>query len=387
MADPFARDIDSLRRGGRLRVARQLEPSESGRARVDGRDALVLCSNDYLGLASLPELGEAAAAAATRWGVGAGASRLISGTLPLHVELEAQLAAFVGAEAALLFPSGYQANVGTVPAIAGEDDLICSDELNHASLIDGCRLSRAEVRIFAHRDLAQLENALSRQRPPGRAWILTESLFSMDGDEAPLVAIRDLARRYHAALLVDEAHSLGVFGPSGRGLCAEAGVAPELLVGTLGKAFGCAGAFVAGSRTAIDYLANRARSYVFTTGVAPPVAAAALRAIDVVRRADDRRARLAALATEARAMLSERGVRVAPGRAPILPIHIGGDHATMQASAALLEAGFFIQGIRPPTVPEGTGRLRMTLHAGLAHDDVARACRAVGKLLGVYKTP
>jgi 8-amino-7-oxononanoate synthase len=385
MPDWFESELDALRLAGRLRSTRRVEPCGRGRARVDGREALVLCSNDYLGLAALPELGEAAAAAARRWGVGASASRLISGTFPIHGELEAALAAFVGTEAALLFPSGYQANVGALPAIAAEGDLICSDALNHASLIDGCRLSRAAVHVFPHRDLAALRAALDAPRS-GRAWVVTESLFSMDGDEAPLAGIAELARRYGAHLLVDEAHALGVLGPAGRGLCAEAGVVPDLLVGTLGKAFGCAGAFVAGSRAAIGCLANGARSFVYTTGVAPPTAAAALRAVDLVRAADERRARVLALTTSARAELARLGIDLPAGRAPILPIRIGGDRGVMQLSQALLEAGYFIQGIRPPTVPEGTSRLRMTLTAALERGDVIDACGAIARLISVSGT-
>jgi 8-amino-7-oxononanoate synthase len=387
MPDRFERVLQALRASGRLRTPRETERTGNGRARVDGRDALVLCSNDYLGLADLERLAEAAAQGARRYGVGAGASRLISGTLPIHAELEQRLAAFVGAEAALLFPSGYQANVGALPAIAGEGDVVYSDALNHASLIDGCRLSRAAVEVFPHRDPDALERLLARRSTRARAWIVTESLFSMDGDEAPLTRLRDLARRYDAELLVDEAHALGVLGPQGRGLCAEAAVRPDLLIGTLGKAFGCAGAFAAGSRAAIDCLANRARSYVYTTGIAVPVAAAALAAVSVVEAADDRRARVLELASRARAGLARRGVAVAPGRSPILPIVLGDDGSTMRVCEALLEAGFFIQGIRPPTVPEGTSRLRMTLTAALPPADVDSACSAIAELISVCQTP
>jgi 8-amino-7-oxononanoate synthase len=349
---------------------------------VDGRDAVVFCSNDYLGLARAPELAEAAAEGARRWGVGAGASRLIAGTFPLHVEVEARLAQFVGAEAALLFPSGYHANLAAVATAASEGDIIYSDSLNHASLIDGCRLARARVEIVPHRDVDALARLLRRHPKGACGWIVTESLFSMDGDEADLAALGKLAQLYGLGLLVDEAHALGVLGPHGRGLSVAAGISADLLVGTLGKAFGCGGAFVAGSRPAIELLANRARTFVFTTGLAPPIAAAVLRAVDLVIAADDRRERLLAHAATARATLAATGVPVLRGRGPILPIMLGADDTTMAFSQMLLDRGYYVQGIRPPTVPRGTSRLRLTLSSEHSAADVAGVCAALVELLG-----
>jgi 8-amino-7-oxononanoate synthase len=362
MEGSFDQALADLEAAGRLRRPVQVDPLPGGRARIDGREVLILCGNDYLGLSQAPELAEAMAEGARRWGVGATGSRLITGTLPVHREAEARLAELVGAEASILFPSGYQANVGAITSVVGPGDCVVSDSLNHASIIDGCRLSRAQVRVVSHRNLDAFAEALTDSKRARNTWIVTEALFSMDGDEA---------------LLVDEAHSLGVLGPGGRGLCQAAEVVPDVLVGTLGKAFGCAGAFVAGSRSMTRWLENRARSYVFTTGMAPPLAAAAVAAVELVRRADGARARVLELALQARRELATRGISV-PGRAPILPIVVAGDEQVMGISQGLLEAGIFVQGIRPPTVPPGSSRLRLTVSAAHAPEQVLIACAAIG---------
>jgi 8-amino-7-oxononanoate synthase len=340
-----------------------------------------MCSNDYLGLANHPELVEAAADGARRWGVGAGASRLISGTLPVHVEAEQRLAKFLGSEAALLFPSGYHANLGLLSALVSEDDDVFSDSLNHASLIDGCRLSRARVHVYPHRDIEMLDRALSDRRTRGRAWVVTETLFSMDGDSPDLRALSGLVGQHGAFLVVDEAHSLGVFGPRGRGLCAEAGVTPDIIVGTLGKAFGCSGAFVAGPGEAIELALNRARTFVYTTALAPPIAAAVVRAVDLVEAADHQRAHLQTLAGRAREALRRAAIASPTGHGPIVPVLLGGDTRAIEIAEALLDRGYFVPGIRPPTVPEGTSRLRMTLSAAHSFEDVDGFCRALTELL------
>jgi 8-amino-7-oxononanoate synthase len=321
---------------------------------------------------------DAAAEGARRWGVGAGAARLISGTRRPHIELEQRLANFVGAEAALLFPTGYHANLGAVAAVATAGDVVYSDALNHASLIDGCRLGRARVEIVPHRDVEALEQ---RTRHAKRGWILTETLFSMDGDEPDLRALKRIATERGLGLLVDEAHALGVLGPAGRGLAAEADVQADLLVGTLSKALGCAGGFVAGSRSAIAWLQNCARTFVFTTALAPPIAAAALRALEIAVAADDKRAHLFELTRHARTTLAAHRIEVLPGRGPILPIVVGDNRRTMEISEALLARGYFVQGIRPPTVPERTSRLRVTLSALHTLDEVSSLCATLAELL------
>src|SRR5947209_3361981 len=277
----LAAELDDL---DRLQ-ARRACPELSGRSRVHvavaSRPALSFASNDYLDLAADPRVAAAAAETAQREGYGASAARLVSGDLPAHRELERRLASFLDRPAALVFPSGYQANLGVVAALAGPDDLIVSDALNHASLIDGCRLSRARVAVFPHANAAAAAAALATASAARRRLIITESLFSMDGDTAPLPDLAEVARTSDAILVVDEAHAIGVHGPAGRGLCAGAGVVPDVLVGTLGKALGAGGGFVAGSPVLREYLVNRARTFIFTTALPAPVAAAASRALEI----------------------------------------------------------------------------------------------------------
>ncbi|WP_433930963.1 aminotransferase class I/II-fold pyridoxal phosphate-dependent enzyme [Sorangium cellulosum] len=329
---------------------------------------LVLCSNDYLGYAGLPWSSADDAAS------GAGASRLVSGTHEAHLVAERELAAWLGTEAALLFSSGYAANVGTLAALARPGDVIVSDALNHASIIDGCRLSRAAVEVVRHGDLPSVEVALARAGSARRRWVVTESLFSMDGDTPDLRGLRELCDRHDAALIVDEAHALGVCGPTGAGLCAEAGVRPDVLIGTLGKSLGLHGAFVAGSSTLRTYLWNRARSFVFSTGISPMVA---LATVDRVRRAaadDAGRARLAAVTDRLRSGLRELGARLLPGSSgPILPWVLESPGVAVEMSQRLARQGVLVQAIRPPTVPAGTSRLRITSNASLSETDVERA--------------
>lgn len=324
------------------------------------------CTNDYLGYASRGVSRETGGTA------GAGASRLIFGTHTEHVALEAELAGWVGADAALLFPSGYAANVGAVAALVRPGDLVISDELNHASLIDGCRLARARVVVVAHRGLDAVGRALEAPTT-GRRWVITESYFSMEGDSPDLRALRSLCDAAGAALYVDEAHALGVFGPHGAGLAREAGIKADVLVGTLGKAVGVQGAFVAGSATLASYLWNRARSLVFTTAPSPLLTAVALDHARAVRLDDAARGRLAHLCGLFEERLRLLGFNFAPGRhGPIFPIPLEAPERAVRIAAALRDKGFLIQAIRPPTVPQGTSRLRIALRAGLADGDVLR---------------
>ena len=366
--------LTALERAGLRRSPPTIEGPQGPLVRIAGRTVLCFCSNNYLGLAGHPEIRRAAQAALDEEGAGAGASRLISGTMTAHREAEAALAGFVGQSDAVLFSSGYAANVGALQALVGPEDSVFSDALNHASLIDGCRLSRAEIHVYRHADLEHLEALLASHRPKARrALVLTDSLFSMDGDVAPLRGLAELTRRYDAGLMVDEAHALGVFGPEGRGLAAAEGVQPDLLVGTLGKSFGLAGAFVAASETMVTFLRNRARSFVYSTAPPPMLARAALAALSLVQDADDRRARLFRHAARIRRELRDLGLDVPPGTGPIVPVIIGENRRAMQFSEALLDHGVFVQGIRPPTVAPGSARLRLTAMATHEETQIDRA--------------
>lgn len=344
-----------------LRFPRLLASSQGPEVIVDGRQVICLCSNNYLGLAAHPGIAAAAAQAASEWGFGACASRHITGTMELHTRLETRLSRYFGMPSALLFSSGYLANIAALQALAGPDTLVFSDALNHASIIDGARLSRAAVHVYPHCDLHALERILLEHRASRpAALVITEGLFSMDGDLAPLRDLRALCDRFECGLVVDDAHSVGVFGPSGRGLCARDAVVPDLLIGTLGKAFGTSGAFVAGDRETVQLVENRGRSYVFSTAPSPTMAAAALHAIDLVEAADPARARLLDHARRLRRELRALGFDVPEGDSPIIPVHIGAPDETMRLSALLLELGVFVHGVRPPTVPPGTSRLRVS---------------------------
>ncbi len=344
---------------------------------IDGRQVICLCSNNYLGLAAHPLLGAAAVESAYQEGAGSGASRLITGTMDAHWEAEAAFAAFAGTASALLFSSGYAANLGTIQALVGVGDAVFSDALNHASLIDGCRLSRAEIHVYRHRDADHLRSLLRQHRGRARrALVLSDSLFSMDGVVAPVADLASVARAFDAGFLVDEAHALGVLGPAGRGVCAAEGIQPDILVGTLGKSFGVAGAFVAGRESVISFIRNRARSFVYSTAPPPAVARAALAALPLVRDADDARAKLLSHARRLRTALREQGFEVPHADSQILPVLIGENDRTMQLSAALLERGVFVQGIRPPTVPEGTARLRLTPMATHRSEHIDQAIAA-----------
>jgi 8-amino-7-oxononanoate synthase len=376
--DDFARrELETCRAAGLRRRIRWIEGAQDTWVTVDGRRALLLCSNNYLGLANHPAVREAASAAAAEFGVGAGASRLISGSMELHRALEEQLAEFKGAEAALLFNSGYHANVGAISALVGNEDAVFSDELNHASIIDGCRLSGARIRIYRHNDIEHLA-ALLAGTAERRRLIITESVFSMDGDAAPLAAVCEIAERYNAMVMVDEAHATGVVGPEGRGVVAAEGLQGRvtLQMGTLGKALGTFGAFVAGSRALIEVLLNTARSFVYTTALPPPVVAAAAAALAIARAEAERRQRLHDNAGHLHCAFEQLRLRVGAPRSHILPVPVGDSERAVHLSERLLTAGVFVQGIRPPTVPVGTARLRVTPMSTHTPEDIAFAVEA-----------
>jgi 8-amino-7-oxononanoate synthase len=374
--------LSQLEAAGLLRRPLRISGPQGPEVEIDGRRVLCFCSNNYLGLANHPALVEASAASAQHDGVGAAASRLITGTMDSHRQAEVAFADFLGAPATALFSTGYSANLGTIQALVGPGDAIFSDALNHASLIDGCRLSRATVHVYSHRDSDHLESLLREHRSRSRrALIITDSLFSMDGVTAPLRDIATLARTFDAGLLVDEAHALGVFGPNGRGLSAAMGIEPDVVVGTLGKSFGVAGAFVAASEAVVDLIRNRARSFVYSTAPPPMIARAAVAALQLVREADDARTSLLRNAELLRSGLRTLGFEIPEGNSQILPVFIGNNERTMQLSAKLLDRGVFVQGIRPPTVPAGTARLRLTPMATHRPEHIERAIDAFASLV------
>ncbi len=364
-----------MRAAGLYRQLRSVQGDQGPTLRLDGREVINFSSNNYLGLANHPALAAAAKSAIDRYGCGSGASRLISGNMTLHEELEAKLARFKNTEAALVFNSGFQANIGLLATLAGEGDAILSDALNHASIIDGCRLSKAKTSVYAHCDLDSLETALRQAAAARRRLIVTETIFSMDGDEAPLGEIVELAEKYDAMVMVDEAHGTGVFGANGAGVVAKLGLASRVAIqmGTLGKALGGFGAYVAGSRGLCDLLINRCRSFIFTTSLPPAVMAMALAAIELVQSEPQRRAALQRNCQRLKQGLRGLGFELGESESPILPLIVGDAARCMVLSAALLERGVFAQGIRPPTVPVGTSRLRITSMATHSNDQIHRA--------------
>jgi glycine C-acetyltransferase/8-amino-7-oxononanoate synthase len=372
--------LEELRESGLHRRLRLVESPQGPRVLLDGRPVLLLCSNDYLGLADSAEVRDAAAQAALRWGAGAGASRLISGNMAPHRRLEERLAAFKGYEAALLFGSGYLANVGAISALAGRDAVVFSDELNHASIVDGCRLARAETFVYRHGDVEHLARGLS-EAGERASLIVTDGVFSMDGDVAPLEDLVRLAREHNCRLMVDEAHATGAMGPGGRGSVAAAGLSEEvdLVVGTLGKALGSYGAYVCAGSELSEYLLNTARSFIFSTALPPPVLAAALAALGVLEAEPERVETLNANAAALREALVAEGLAAGGGQSQIVPLEVGDAGRTMELCERLLERGVFAQGIRPPTVPAGSSRLRFSVMATHEPADLRDAARLTGE--------
>ena len=346
---------------------------------LDGRPVLMLCSNNYLGLADHPRVREAAADAARRWGVGAGASRLVSGTMTIHRRLEERLAEFKRRESALLFGSGFLANTGVIAALARPGDVIFSDELNHASIIDGCRLSRADVFVYEHLDMEHLAWGLAQAEGRG-ALIVTDSVFSMDGDVAPLQELVGLAERHQVRLMVDEAHGTGALGPGGRGAVAAAGVEDQVdvIVGTLGKALGSYGAFVACDSRMARYLVNAARTFIFSTAPSPPTVAAALAALELLDERPELVTKLQANAATLRRELEREGFAQG-SRTHILPLVIGPADAAVRAAEVALQGGVYAQAIRPPTVPPMTSRLRLAVMASHRTEELREAARTLAR--------
>jgi 8-amino-7-oxononanoate synthase len=362
-------------------LTRRLTPLHSGVGPVvemTGRQILLLASNDYLGLAGHPEVIQSAIDATQRFGAGAGASRLISGSLPSHQELEAALAQFKGTEAALTFSSGYLANIGTIPALSEQGGLILADRLCHASLIDGCRLSAADFRIYRHNDAAHLQSLLAKRRRSRRTLIVTDGLFSMDGDLAPLHELSRLAQDYEAELYVDDAHGTGIMGPHGRGTVEHFGLEAQIpfQMGTLGKAFGSSGAYLAGPSSLIRYLMNTSRSFIFTTAPPPSSAAAATAALRILEREPERRARLWVNRERLFTGLTQLGFSLSPSVSPIMPILVGNAETALSFAEHLFAEGVYAPAIRPPTVPDATSRIRVTVTSEHSSDHIDRALLA-----------
>lgn len=384
----WQKELEQLRQSGMFRSLRIVDDGQGPKVLVDGREVLLLCSNNYLGIAGHESLVQAMLSATEKYGAGSGASRLISGTMPTHSALEERLADFKGTEAALLFNSGYAANTGILQGLTGPEDVIFSDALNHASIIDGCRLSQARTVVYPHCDVSALAGLMDEERKgrKGRWIIVTDGVFSMDGDIAPLKALCDLKEQHEALLMVDDAHGTGVLGARGRGTgehlqCLER---IDLHMGTLGKALGSAGAYLAADRVVIDTLINRSRSFIFSTSLPPGVPAAGIAALDLVdsteglllrEQLEENRHCLAS-------SLQEGGMDLLGSTTQIVPVLTKDPEPTMKMASRLLEQGVFLQGIRPPTVAEGLCRLRATV---MASHDKADIEDAAGKILDVYK--
>ncbi len=379
----FNNSLNSLKEKNLLRALRAVTPSGGVRAVIEGRECTLFCSNDYLGLSGHPRVREAAIRAVEDPPFGSGAAPLVSGYSERHGRLEEELATFKGAEKALLFGSGYLANVGVIPALAGEGDVILSDSLNHASIVDGCRLSRAEVRVYGHADTSSLKALLKESAGSNRRFIVTEGVFGMDGDIAPLPEITALADEHGATVILDDAHATGTVGATGRGSLEHFGlpVGDIVVVGTLGKALGSYGAFVAARRDTIDWLVNSVRSFMFSTALPPSVCAAASEALKVLEEEPERLLRLKENADMLRHSLRGMGLPVLGEGAPIIPVVMGGAEKAVRLSSALFEAGFYCPAIRPPTVPAGTSRLRLTVSALHAEEDMEGLARAIGRLI------
>lgn len=373
--EQMRKQLEDLAAADLLRTPVVVESPVGPRITINGRSLVCLCSNDYLSLANDPAVKAAAAGAIERWGVGAGASRLISGTTQVHVDLERALAEFKGTEAAIVTSTGWMANHVAVHALAGRGDLILCDKLNHASILDAAISSGARVRTFPHKDTAAAAKLLDARRSGyRRCLIVTDSLFSMDGDLAPLGELVKLKEQYDAQLLIDEAHATGVLGENGRGAAEMLGVEEHIdaAVGTLSKAIGALGGFVAGPTALIETIRNRGRAFIYTTAPPPAVLTAALKALEIIRTAPERRERLLELTDRLRRQLTAAGLDTRDSNAQIIPIVIGSAPRTLCVGGRLMEEGFFIPAIRPPAVPKGTSRLRISLCSNHAAADLNR---------------
>jgi 8-amino-7-oxononanoate synthase len=374
--------LDELKELGLYRRTRQVSGPQGPRVVLDGKPVMLLCSNNYLGLADHPRVRQAAADAAMRWGVGAGASRLISGNMTIHRRLEKRLADFERREACVLFGSGYLANTGIVAALAREGEVVFSDALNHASIVDGCRLARAETFVYDHADVEHLAWGLEQAAGRG-ALIVTDGVFSMDGDVAPLPEIVELAQAHDVRVVVDEAHGTGALGPGGRGAVAEAGLEDDvdIVVGTLGKALGAYGAYACCDKVMAQYLVNTARPLIFSTALPPPAVAGALAALELLEEQPRRVRKLQLAGALLRSELEGQGFDIGASSTQIIPLMVGDAAQAMRACELALEQGVFAQAIRPPTVAAGTSRLRLAVMASHTKTELRTAGQVLGKAM------
>ena len=380
------KELVDLKKSGLHRQLSLIEGAQEPRVKINDKEVILLCSNNYLGLANHPKIKEAAIKAIEKHGFGSSASRLVSGNMEPHKELEQRLAIFKGTEAALVFNSGYHANIGIISALVGRGDVIFSDKFNHASIIDGCLLSKAELKRYPHKDMNALENLLkkySELRTPNSKLIITDGIFSMDGDITPLQDISELADNYDCMLMVDDAHATGVLGVHGKGTLEHFGIDnPNIIqMGTLSKGLGCFGAYAAGSKKLIDYLINKARSFIYTTSLPPSVCAASIAAIDIIENEPQIRQNLWDRVKFFRNSLKSTDIDIMNSETQIIPILVGEADKAVKISKDLLDKGIFVQAIRPPTVAEGTSRLRITLMANHSWDDLKYALETIKEMV------
>ncbi|MFV1951454.1 MAG: 8-amino-7-oxononanoate synthase [Nitrospinota bacterium] len=380
-------ELEKLKEKGLFRRLRLLEGEQSSRVRINGKEVILLSSNNYLGLTSHPDLKERAIDAIKRYGCGAGASRLISGNMELHERTEKRIAEFKRTESALIFNSGYTANIGVIAALCSKGDIVISDKLNHASIIDGSLISRADTKRYPHKDIHALEKALRNSSGYRRRLIVTDGIFSMDGDIAPLPEIVKLAERYSAILMLDDAHATGVLGANGRGTGEYFGLEKgiDIQMGTLGKALGGFGAYIAGEKRLTDFLINKCRSFIYTTALPPSVLASTLAALDIIENGHDMRTRLWGNVKHLRDGLIRLGFDTMGSETQIIPVLTGDAATTVKISEMLFEEGIYVQGIRPPTVPEGSSRLRITVMATHSLNDLDKALEAFEEVARRYR--
>jgi len=385
----FSEKLDQIKKNGLYRKMRHIQTPQGPHIKIDGKDYLLLSSNSYLGLCNDTRLKQAALDAIEKYGVASGGSRLTTGSYEIHQKLEEEIAAFKGTEAALLFNTGYMANVGTISSLADKNWVIFSDRLNHASIIDGCRLSKAKIVVYDHCDTKDLARKV-QSYPERQALIVTDGLFSVDGDIAPLPAIVEIAKKNNILLMVDDAHATGVLGPHGGGTADYFGLSGQIDIqmGTLSKALASEGGFIAGEKSLIDYLVNTARSFIFSTALSPAMIAISLKALEIVRTEPERRQTLRANAIWFRKELGAAGFDVSENEAPIISIVIGAPDLAVTFSNKLMDQHIFVSAIRPPTVPPGTSRLRISIMATHARDDLKQALNCIAEIgheLGVIR--
>src|SRR3990172_4513898 len=366
-------ELQALKDHALMREYKTIESAQGPYVKINGKPYLSFCSNNYLGLADHPKIKQAAIAAIHQYGWGTGASRLVAGNMMLHQELEKKIAEFKGTEAALLFPTGYMANVGAICALVGREDIVIGDKLNHASIIDGCRQSGATFRVYPHNDVSQLDSLLQRSSKHRRRLVVTDSVFSMDGDTAPLPDIVEVSKKYDAVIMVDDAHAMGVFGQHGKGMIEHYGLEGkiDIIMGSLSKAIGSIGGFIAGSKHLIEFLKNKVRSFIYTTALPPAVCAASLAGLALVQEDTSLIDKLWENIEYLKSRLSEFTNNVTI-QSPIIPVIVGSAEDAVNLSNKLYQNGILIPAIRPPTVPPGTSRLRISLMTTHSKDDINR---------------